>query len=129
MWVCDGEGGDGQYLIELVGAFSAAVWWCPKNCKVIDVVRNSQGEGFMDFLRSIERCAVNGRKGKDAFTCVSGRGCSGVDYRVVGVEDFDMIENFRITTMCEAVEEMRSDGVSMMVPDNSLLRTSGYCAG
>ena len=90
------------------------------NRKVIDVVRNSQGEEFMDFLRGTEMCVVSGRKGKDAFTCVSGRGCSGVDYCVVGVEDFDMIENLRITT-CEVVEEMRSDGVSMMVPDHSLL--------
>ena len=54
-------------------------------------------------------------------SCVSGRGCSGVDYLVVVVDDCDMIENFRCTTMCEAVEKMRSDGVSMMVPDNSLL--------
>ena len=57
------------------------------NRKVIDVVKNSQGEGFMDFLRGT------------AFTCVSGRGCSVVDYCVVGVDDFDMIENFRTTTM------------------------------
>ena len=90
------------------------------NRKVIDVVRNSQGERFMNFLRSTE-CVVGGRKGKDAFMCVSGRVCLVVDYRVVGVEDFDMIENFRTTKMCEAVEEMRSDGVSMMVPDHSLL--------
>ena len=66
-------------------------------------------------------CVVSGKKGKDAFTCVSGRFCSVVDFYVVGVEDFDMIENFRTTTMCEAVEEMRSDGVSMTVPDHSLL--------
>ena len=39
------------------------------NRKVIDVVRNSQGEGFMDFLRGTEMCVVSGRKGKDASTC------------------------------------------------------------
>ena len=65
-------------------------------------------------------CVVSGKKGKDAFTCVSGRFCSVVDFCVVRVEDFDMIENFRTTT-CEAVEEMRSDEVSMTVPDHSLL--------
>ena len=54
------------------------------NRKVIDVVRNSQGGRFMNFLRSTEKCVVGGRKGKDAFMCVSGRGCSVVDYRVVG---------------------------------------------
>ena len=49
------------------------------NHKVINVVRNSQGEGFMDFLRGTEMCVVSGRKGKDAFMCVSGRFCSVVD--------------------------------------------------
>ena len=29
------------------------------NRKVIDVVRNSQGEQFMDFVRSTEMCAVS----------------------------------------------------------------------
>ena len=43
-------------------------------------------------------CVVGGRKGKDAFMCVSGRGCSVVEYRVVAVEDFGMFENFRIQT-------------------------------
>ena len=73
--------------------------------KVIDVVRNSQGEGFMDFLRGTEMCVVSGRKGKDAFMCVSGRFCSVVDFCVVGVEDFDMIENFRITTIWESLRK------------------------
>ena len=39
---------------------------------------------------------MNGRKGKDAFMCVSGRFCSVVDFCVVGVEDFDMIENLEL---------------------------------
>ena len=49
---------------------------------------------------------VNGRKGRDAFTCVSGRGCSEVYYCIVGKEDFDMIEGFKVITMSEIVEEM-----------------------
>ncbi len=44
---------------------------------------------------------MKGRKGRDAFTCVSGRGCSVVDYCIVGKEDFDMIEGFKVTTMSE----------------------------
>ena len=75
------------------------------NRKVIDVVRNSQGEGFMDILRGTEMCVVSGKKGKDAFSCVSGRFCSVVDYRVVGVDDCDMIENFRITTIWESLRK------------------------
>ena len=30
---------------------------------------------------------VIGRKGRDAFTCISGRGCSVVDYCIAGKED------------------------------------------
>ena len=90
--------------------------------KIIDRVKNCQGEGFVDFLRSTEMCVVNGRKGRDAFTCVSGRGGSVVDYCVVEAEELDMIENFRITTMSEAVEEMRLAGMAMRVPDHSLLQ-------
>ena len=74
-------------------------------------------------------CIVNERKGRDVFTCVSGRGCSVVDYCVMDAEELDMIENFRVTTMCEAVEEMRLAGVAVRVPDHSLLRTVGYCIG
>ena len=55
------------------------------NRKVIDEVKNNQGEMFVDFLRSVNMgVAVNGRKGKDAFTCVSDKGCSVVDYCMVG---------------------------------------------
>ena len=51
---------------------------------------NSQGKGFiaMDILRNTEMCVVNRRKGKDAFTCVPGRGSLVVDCYVVGVEVF-----------------------------------------
>ena len=45
-----------------------------------------------------------------------------VDYCVVEAEELDMIENFRITTMSEAVEEMRLAGMAMRVPDHSLLQ-------
>ena len=34
-------------------------------------------------------CVVNGRKGRDTFTCVSNKLCSVVDYCVVGMENGD----------------------------------------
>ena len=46
---------------------------------------------------------VNGRKGRDAFTCVSGRGCSVVDYCIVGKKDFGMIESFKVMDMSEVL--------------------------
>ena len=32
--------------------------------RVIDLVKNRQGEIFVDFLRSVDMCVVNGRKGR-----------------------------------------------------------------
>ena len=43
---------------------------------MVDVVRNSQGEDFVYFLKGVNMVVVNGRKGRDAYTCVSGKGCS-----------------------------------------------------
>ena len=31
------------------------------NRQITDVMKNSQGEGFVDFLRNTEMCVVNGR--------------------------------------------------------------------
>ena len=89
--------------------------------KVIDVMRNSQGEDFVEFLKSVNMVVVNGRKGRDAFTCISGRGCSVVDYCVVGNEHLNMIESFKVTTMSESVEEMRCKGAVTRIPDHSLV--------
>ncbi len=52
---------------------------------------------------------VNGRKGRDAFTCVSSRGCSVVEYCIIDKEDFGMIESFKVMTMSEVAEEMRCE--------------------
>ena len=40
------------------------------------VEKNSQGEPFVDFLRGANMTVVNGGKGRDAFTCVSGIGAA-----------------------------------------------------
>ena len=64
---------------------------------------------------------VSGRKRRDVFTCGSGRGCSVVDYCIVGKEDFGMIEGFKVMTMSEVIEKMRCEGVATRVPDHSLM--------
>ena len=43
---------------------------------IINVEKNSQGEAFVEFLRGANMTVVNGRKGRDAFTCVSGIGAA-----------------------------------------------------
>ena len=71
--------------------------------RVVGVMKNNQGEAFVDFLRGVEMTVVNGREGRDAFTCVSEKGCSVVDYCIVGCDDFELVENFAVTTMSESV--------------------------
>ena len=39
---------------------------------------------------------VNGWKGPDAFMCVPSKGCSVVDYCIVGVDNFDLMVNFEL---------------------------------
>ena len=46
---------------------------------------------------------MNGMKGKDAFTCVSSRGSSVVDYCMAPCENLSMIEEFRVVTMAESI--------------------------
>ena len=89
--------------------------------EVVDVVRNSQGEDFVHSLKGVNMVVVNGRKGRDAYTCVSGKGCSVVDDCLVENEKFSMTESFKVTTMSESVEEMGCKGVVTRIPDHSLL--------
>ena len=44
-----------------------------------------------------------------------------MDYCVVGVEDLDIVCNFRVTTMSESSEEMKLTGEACRDPDHSLL--------
>ena len=63
----------------------------------------------------------NGRKGKDAFTCVLGKGCSVMDYCMVGAEYFDLIDNFRVVMMLECIDEMQCKGEVTRVPGHLLV--------
>ena len=90
--------------------------------KFTDSVKNSQGEVFADFVRGMNMVVVNRRKGRDAFTCISGRGSSVVDHCVVGEESFDLIDNFRVLTMSECIDEMHCKEEVTRVPDHSLIQ-------
>ena len=60
---------------------------CVQVRKVVDASTNSEGEALVDFLRGMKMTIVNGiyRKGNGAFTCVSNKRCSEVDYCIVDV--------------------------------------------
>ena len=67
----------------ICGDFNAR-WSPPPPPEIIDQVKNNQGEAFVDFLRSVDMCIVNGGKGIDAFTYGSNTGSLVVDYSGVG---------------------------------------------
>ena len=91
----------------------------------MDEVKNTQGEALIDFLKETGLVIVNGRKGKDAFTCVSSRGRSVVDYCVVPTDCMEAIDNFRVVPMRECIEEMRVRGEPKWIPDHSCLMVKG----
>ena len=76
----------------------------------VDSVKNRQGETLNDLLRSTDLCIGNGRKEKGAFTCVSSKGSSVVDYCIVPLENLNIIEEFRVVAMRESIEEMKLRG-------------------
>ena len=84
-------------------------------------IKNHQGEALIDFLRSTGVCIVNGRKGKDAFTCVAGRGSSVVDYCVVPCESLNLKSSGWSQWHAESIDEMQIRGETLRVPDHSLL--------
>ena len=75
---------------------------------------------------SVNMGVVNGRKGRDAFTCVSSKGCSVVDYCIVGVDNIDLIDNFKVATMSECIEEMQCGG-DITIECQIILWCSGRC--
>ncbi|MDA8001866.1 MAG: endonuclease/exonuclease/phosphatase family protein [Alphaproteobacteria bacterium] len=87
----------------------------------VDMVKNDQGELLVECLLSAGLCFVNGRKGRDDFTCISSRGCSMVDYCLVPAEELHSITNVRVQTMsqCEAALCCNEEGYRM--PDHSVL--------
>ena len=119
----------------LCGDFNARCGSLDADCerlpsrKVIDVVKNSQGETFVDFLSSVNMAVVNGRKGQDAFTCISSKGCSVVDYCIVGVDNFELIDNFKVLTMSECVEGMQCRGDISRIPDHSIIQWEVFVDG
>ena len=64
---------------------------------------------------------MRGKEKIDSFTCVASRGSSVVDYCIVPCENLNLIEEFRVITMAESIDEIKIRGESLRVPDHSLL--------
>lgn len=98
-----------------------------------DVVVNSHGRCFLDFLNDSLCCVLNGRLSPPAYTCHMAAGSSTVDYAFVPCDLIDRVKSFQTIN----VEEMvNNEGWSKLVeegsklPDHDLLQavinTSGH---
>ena len=87
----------------------------------IDGTKNEQGEALVEFLKEAGLCLVNGRKGEDNFTCISGKGSSVVDFCIVYEDDLNLISKFQVKTMseCELLED--NNCAPLRIPDHSVL--------
>ena len=64
---------------------------------------NSHGKALINFLKCTNMCILNGRFGGDAFTSVSNKGLSVVDYCLVQIEYFSKFANFKVHSMPDIV--------------------------
>ena len=65
---------------------------------------------------------VNGRQGRDQFTCISSRGRLVVDYCLVPEEELMSIQNFDVKTMSQCEEELCGGEEGYRIPDHSVLQ-------
>ena len=109
---------EGQVIV--CGDFNAR---CGELCDVdgepssVELVK---GELLIDWMRSSGLVFVNGRQGRDHFTCISSRGRSVVDYCLVPEEELMSIRNFDVkaTSLCE--EELCGGEEGYRIPDHSV---------
>ena len=68
---------------------------------VIDETKNSRGQIFMDFLKSVNNSLINGRvtPDMDNFTCISHKERSVVDYMFMPRENIQNTEKFAVLTV------------------------------
>lgn len=91
---------------------------------VIDMVVNSHGKDFIEFLNDSCCCVVNGCKGAAKNTFVSTKGCSAIDYVYVPYDVLPNVENFEIVSCNEIVTEMQLEKVMSArtkLPDHCML--------
>jgi len=61
------------------------------------------------------------QKGPDKFMCISGKGCSVVDYCLVPAEDLECIDGFVVETMSKCEAKLCSGGEEYHILDHSVL--------
>ncbi len=95
--------------------------------KPIDLIHNSHGTSFVNFLRDCKLCILNGRfdTNKDNYTCITNRGKSVVDYFFCSHKTFEICSDFEVIT-CKDLINMYNlahlIGNRSKPPDHSLIK-------
>lgn len=93
---------------------------------VLDEKCNAYGYQFIDFLVDCNLCMVNGRVGRDNFTCISPLGKSVVDYVLIPQENLSKCRDFDVLTMSELINDFNLQGQTK-IPDHSLVQVVLDC--
>ena len=91
---------------------------------LIDFTTNKYGHVLIDFLINCNLCMLNGRNNTaNDFTSISSRGCSVVDYCLVGYEKLDIFQDFRVRRSTELIDEnvVANNLAPTSIPDHSCL--------
>ncbi|XP_063415945.1 uncharacterized protein LOC134697591 [Mytilus trossulus] len=91
--------------------------------EVIDYSSNTNGDLLIDFLVDCNLCMLNGRKGKQDFTCISKRGKSVVDFIITTHENIHMCTDFDVKIMSDITNELELQDMNQ-IPDHSVLTVS-----
>ena len=88
----------------------------------IDDTKNSRSSVFLDFLKSVNYCMLNGRITPDLnnFTCISHKGRSVVDYLFVRHESISNINQFSVLTVTDLCQSLNIQAARAM-PEHSIL--------
>lgn len=87
--------------------------------KIIDATSNSTGRQFIELLKTLDMCVLNGRFDpvKDNYTSVSTKGLAVVDYCVVPVHAFSQFSNFTVHDTLHLVNSCKIP-IDSKVPDH-----------
>ena len=95
--------------------------------KVIDITRpNTHGDAFIEFLKDIKLCMLNGRfdPQKDNYTSISNRGRSVVDYVLTPHDCFEYCKDFKVESVTSLLDKFKLVdlvGERSRPPDHSVL--------
>ncbi|CAC5421808.1 unnamed protein product [Mytilus coruscus] len=92
--------------------------------EVIDYNSNANRDSLIDILVDCNLCMLNGRKGKQDFTCISKRGKLVVDFIITTHENIHMCTDFDVRIMSDITNELELQDMNHSVLTVSFKRKS-----